>query len=120
LGALQAAWQYGLTQHTSVFHRLQALNLLGIAATLIYLSTLAAALLTGPGLHVKEIWLWVTLVYMIERTITVWRRGWEARVMAFLLLPEMIFDITLQLVQLRAITSWVMRRKQKDWYGGTH
>ena len=120
LGALQAAWQHGFTQHTSVFHRLQALNLLGIAATLIYLSTLAAALLAGPGLHVKEIWLWVTLVYMIERTITVWRRGWEARVMAFLLLPEMIFDITLQLVQLRAITSWVMRRKQKDWYGGTH
>jgi cellulose synthase/poly-beta-1,6-N-acetylglucosamine synthase-like glycosyltransferase len=117
LGALQSAWQYGITEHTSVFHRLQLLNLAGIIATIIYLSTVAFGVIFG-GLHIHQIWLAVTLIYVVERAVTVSGRGWKAIVVAALLFPEMVFDITLQFVQLRAILAWVLGKKQLDWYGG--
>lgn len=117
LGALQTSWQYGFTGHTSVFHRLQLLNLAGIIASIIYLSTVALGVIFG-GLQIQQIWLIVTLIYVIERTITVKGRGWKAMIVAGLLFPEMVFDITLQSVQLRAILAWVLGKKQKDWYSG--
>jgi cellulose synthase/poly-beta-1,6-N-acetylglucosamine synthase-like glycosyltransferase len=117
LGALQTAWAYGFTKHTNIFHRLQLLNLTGIIATIVYLLTVAVGVILG-GLHLHEIWLGVTLVYVVERAITVSGRGWKAMLVAALLFPEMVFDITLQFVQLRAILAWMLGRKQLDWYGG--
>ena len=93
------------------------LNLAGIIASIIYLSTVALGVIFG-GLQIQQIWLIVTLIYVIERTITVKGRGWKAMIVAGLLFPEMVFDITLQSVQLRAILAWVLGKKQKDWYSG--
>jgi hypothetical protein len=64
------------------------------------------------------VWLAVTLFYVVERAVTVSGRGWKAMLVAATLFPEMVFDITLQAVQLRAILAWILGKKQMDWYGG--
>lgn len=117
LGALQTAQMYGIGKHTNVFHRLQIINLLGIVATVIYLATLVFGAV-ARDLTVHPIWIGVTVVYMIERMISVNHRGPRAMLVAVLIIPEMIYDIALQMVQLRAIAAWIAGRKQLDWYEG--
>lgn len=115
LGALQTAWDYGRTEHTWVFHRLQLINLIGIIATITYIITFGLAAVTG-NVHIHNIWIAVTGIYVIERTTTVAGLGPRAVLTAAPLLLEMVYDITLQATQLRAILDWTRGHKQQDWY----
>jgi len=117
LGALETAWLYNPHyRHSFVFHRLQVWNLLGIFATLVYLATVVWAVWTDQ-FRLFPIWVAVTGIYMVERAITVSGRGVRAAAGAALILPEMLFDIVLQLVQLKAIAAWTFRRSSRGWYG---
>lgn len=113
-GALATAWLYP-NRHGWTFHRLQVWNLAGIFATLVYLWTLVWALATNE-FRLFPIWVAVTAIYCVERAVTVAGRGWRAMVGAFFIIPEMVFDVVLQIVQLRAITAWLLGRS-RGWYG---
>lgn len=110
-GAIENNRHYGLTRYTWNYWRLQLWGQLGIIVTLIYLTTLAWATLTG---HLDFYWIWivVTVIYAIERFVTVVaRRGVLQGFIGSLLVIEMPYDIFLQLVQLKAIVAASFKTK---------
>lgn len=111
-GAVENNWHYRLTRHTAKYWRLQVWGFLGILATTVYLITLAIAVILGD-LKLQPLWLGVTLVYVTERTITVWERGIKQRFLAALLIVEMPYDLCLQAVHLRAIAGAIFRTKKR-------
>lgn len=112
-GAIENNLQYGLTKVTAKYWGLQVWGFLGIMATLIYLFTLVYALATN-SFHLKLLWLIVTLVYVVERCVTVSRRGPLQVLIAGTLVVEMFYDISLQVVHLLAFSD-VLRRAKKNW-----
>ena len=54
------------------------------------------------GITFQPVWVAVTGVFMVERIVSVRRRGVKQMALASLLIVEMTFDIFLQAVQARA------------------
>lgn len=99
-GALENIVDYGWTSVTRPYWGRQIMSFLGIMATVLYLASLVWGALVG--LHVQPFWLAVTLVFIAERVITVRSRGWRQMLLALPMIPELIYDVFLQLVQARA------------------
>jgi poly-beta-1,6-N-acetyl-D-glucosamine synthase len=99
-GALENIVDYGWTSVTRPYWGRQVMSLLGIVATVLYLASLVWGALVG--LHLQPFWLAVTLVFIAERVITVRSRGWRQMLLALPMIPELIYDVFLQLVQARA------------------
>lgn len=112
-GAIENNAQYGLTRYTAKYWGLQIWGILGIIVTIIYLATLGYALTVGQ-LRVYHIWIAVSLIYMMERAVTVRSRGWKQSLLAFVLVVEMGFDLFLQAVHLKAFGD-AIRRAEKSW-----
>jgi cellulose synthase/poly-beta-1,6-N-acetylglucosamine synthase-like glycosyltransferase len=103
-GAIDNNRHYGFTRYTWNYWRLQLWGLIGIAATLLYLTTVAWASASG-NFHLHAVWLAVTAVYAVERYATVKGRGvWQGVIGASIFI-EMPYDLFLQMVQLKAIVA---------------
>ena len=75
-GAVENCIQYGYTPTTRRYWGRQALALTGVIIFALYLSTLLVALLTA-SLQILPFWLGVTVVFMVERAVTVKDAGWK-------------------------------------------
>ena len=109
-GAVENNRHYGVTRLTAKYHFLQWWGLLGIFVTVAYLTTFAAAIVTGT-LVLHALWVGVTFIYATERIITVRSRGWKQMLLASVIVIEMPFDLFLQAVQLRALCGALFRTK---------
>lgn len=109
-GAVENNRHYGVTRLTAKYHFLQWWGLLGILVTAIYLTTFTAAIVTGT-LSLHALWIGVTVIYMVERVVTVRSRGWRQMLMASVIVIEMPFDIFLQAIQLRALTGALLHTR---------
>lgn len=112
-GAIENNWHYGVTRYTAKYWGLQVWGLIGIFATALYLATLVYATVTG-NLHLHLVWIVVTVVYVVERAITVRRRGPLQTTLAALLVVEMSYDICLQACHAHALATSVLRTR-KSW-----
>lgn len=112
-GAIENNHDYGLTRYTAKYHFLQWWSGLGIVVTLLYLATMVFAIASG-SFHVVMFWLAITVVYILERVVTVHKRGPKQMAIAGLLVVEMPYDITLQLVQAKAFFAAMLQTK-KNW-----
>lgn len=102
-GAIENNHHYGLTRYTWNYWRLQVWGQIGIVVIIFYLATLAFSIVTG-NVHIYAIWMVVTVIYAIERFVTVVkRRGVLQGVVGMALIIEMPYDIFLQTAQLKAI-----------------
>lgn len=108
-GAIESLSRYGLNKVTIGHWGRQVWGWLGIVATSIFLLTLIYGLFVG--LSFKPIWMIVTGVFVIERSVTVRSRGWRNVLLAALIIPEMPFDLTLQAMHVRAWAAAILRRK---------
>ena len=111
-GALENCFQYGVTRITWSYWGRQALSLLGVLVTVIYLGTLVWAAKTN-SFTVQPFWLAITGIFVIERTVTVSDRGWKY-MLAAALLYEIFYDLFLQFVHLKAFTATFFR-SQHSW-----
>ncbi|MFC6286673.1 glycosyltransferase [Nocardioides sp. GCM10027113] len=111
-GALENIVDYGLTRVTVAYWGRQLMSLLGLLATTGYLGSLAYAATVGFNIH--PFWLAASLVFSLERVVTVRRRGWSQMAMAAVLVVEMVYDVFLQVVQGRAFAQALLRT-QKEW-----
>src|SRR5450759_868727 len=111
-GALENCFQYGVTRITWSYWGRQALSLLGVLVTVIYLGTLVWAAKTN-SFTVQPFWLAITGIFVIERTVTVSDRGWKY-MLAAALLYEIFYDPFLQFVHLKAFTATFFR-SQRSW-----
>ncbi|OYX43749.1 hypothetical protein B7Y94_00845 [Candidatus Saccharibacteria bacterium 32-49-12] len=110
-GAIENNRHYGLTRYTWNYWRLQVWGQLGIAVTVIYLTTLGWAIVTG-NLQLQLLWIAVTLIFSVERFVTVVkRRGLKQAFVGAAILIEMPYDVFLQAVQLKAILSSAFHTK---------
>ena len=55
-------------------------------------------------------WLAVAAIFSLERGLTAWDTGWRGRLIAFSLVPEIIYDLFLQACFLRAMSGMVSSR----------
>jgi hypothetical protein len=83
-----------------------------VAVTLAYLASLVLAAFIG--LHLQPFWLAVSLVFVLERVVTVRSRGWRQMLLAAPLVIEMVYDLFLQAVQAQAFYQVVLQR-EKRW-----
>jgi cellulose synthase/poly-beta-1,6-N-acetylglucosamine synthase-like glycosyltransferase len=113
-GALENLVDYGWTHVTRAYWGRQLLSLIGIIITVTYLVTLGYSVVWLGGIRLSPLWTVVTLIFIVERVVTVRSRGPAQMALAALLLVEMIFDVFLQLVQAKAFweAAW---RKERKW-----
>ncbi|MFV5991374.1 glycosyltransferase family 2 protein [Streptomyces sp. NPDC056231] len=109
-GAVENCVQYGLTRITWRYWGRQLLSMVGVLVTAVYLATLAYAL-ASHSFHVNEFWLWVSLVFVIERVVTVRELGWKRMLLAASMY-ELLFDFLLQACHAKAYLDSVFRRER--------
>lgn len=110
-GALENLFDYGWTPVTRRYWGRQALSLIGAIATLLYVGSLLFALVVG--IHLHPFWLGISLIFVVERIVTVRARGWKQMLLSAPLVIEFIFDFFLQLVQARAFAQAALNSERK-------
>ncbi|MBN9200083.1 MAG: glycosyltransferase family 2 protein [Microbacterium chocolatum] len=110
-GAVENCMQYGLTRITWRYWGRQALGLLGVLVTALYLATVALALVSS-SFQIHPLWLALTAVFVVERVVTVRYRGWRHMVAAATMY-ELVLDGFLQIVQGKAYADALTRRRRR-------
>lgn len=101
-GALQCVTRQGLTRTTAVYWRQQLVLLIailvGVAA---YTLTITGWALYGP----RATWYAgaILSIFWLERVVTVWDMGWRHRLVAALMVPELVYAYLLQWAHLKAV-----------------
>ncbi len=97
-GALENLAAYGLTRATLRYWGQQ----LGIGyGTIALNSALLLLLITFVSIDTWiwfPFWLGIGALFWLERVATAWRGGWRARLLAAALIPELAYDVFLQIV----------------------
>jgi biofilm PGA synthesis N-glycosyltransferase PgaC len=112
-GAVENLIDYGFTKVTWRYWGRQALTFAGCLVTLLYLGALAWAFAGGQGYHWHLLWIALTLIFVLEKVVTVRFRGWRQMALAALLIPETFYDIFLQMVHLVAYTQAILRLERR-------
>ena len=110
-GALENLFDYGWSSVTRPYWGRQALSVLGVLATVLYVGSLLTGLFVGLAFH--PFWLALSLIFVVERVVTVRARGWPQMLLAAPLVIEMTFDVYLQLVQGRAFAQAALGTERK-------
>ena len=113
-GAVENLIQYGLTRITLEHWARQIVTMLGTIVTLLYLSTLFWAVAVEHALHFYPIWIGLTVIFIVERVVSVRRRGLRMSMLAALLIVEMPLDLFLQAVNLKAYWQTIFKA-QRSW-----
>jgi cellulose synthase/poly-beta-1,6-N-acetylglucosamine synthase-like glycosyltransferase len=113
-GALENIGAYGLTPATMRYWAQQ----LGIGYSVIaltsFLTLILVTLLAASSWVWFPFWLGLGTVFVTERVVTVWPGGWRARLLAVTVLPELCFDMFLNLVYVKGIIDITLGR-QASW-----
>ncbi|MGW2343043.1 glycosyltransferase family 2 protein [Streptomyces sp. NPDC001661] len=110
-GALENLRDYGWTSVTRKYFGQQIM--LGVGALALGLFFLYAVLnlaVVGWG-GMSLFWTSITLIFVVERTLTVRRLGWRATLLALPLIPELLYDVFRQAVFVRSLVDLVLRRE---------
>ncbi|MGW2312330.1 glycosyltransferase family 2 protein [Actinomadura luteofluorescens] len=113
-GALENLVDYGWTPVTRPYWGRQLLSLVGILVITAYLLSLTYSVIWLGGIQFSPLWAGITVIFMVERVVTVRRRGPAQMAIAATIVVEMVFDVFLQIVQARAFwqAAW---RKERKW-----
>lgn len=113
-GALENIGVYGITPATFRYWAQQ----MGIGYSVIALYAFFLMMLITVLSVDRWIWFpfWAGLgvVFVVERVVTVWKGGWRARLLAALLLPELLFDVYLNTIYVKGIIDLTLGR-QPAW-----
>ncbi|MDT4894101.1 MAG: hypothetical protein QOE97_3136 [Pseudonocardiales bacterium] len=113
-GALENLADYGLTRVTAQYWGRQLLTHVGMLVTAVYLATIVYSLAFAATVHVQPVWAAVTLIFMIERVVSVRERGKWQMLLASVLVFEMAFDFFLQAAQAKAFWDTITHR-ERNW-----
>lgn len=111
-GAVENCVQYGLTRVTWRYWLRQALTMLGLLVSVLYLAALAAAPFVGD-FRLQPLWLAISLIFVAERVVTVRYRGWRQMLLAASMY-ELLLDYFLQACHAKAYFDAVFRTR-KSW-----
>ncbi|WP_434811357.1 glycosyltransferase family 2 protein [Microbacterium sp. bgisy189] len=102
-GAIENLAAYGVTPTTVRYWAQQ----IGIGYSVIALASYFLLIFLTVVALDEFVWFpfWITVgsVFVLERLVTVWRGGWRARVLSVFVLPELVFDMFLNVVFVKGI-----------------
>ena len=113
-GALENIGAYSITPQTFRYWSQQIGIGYGVVAITAYLVVMALLVLASPQWVWLPFWLAIGLMFSVERVITAWKGGWRARLLAAVLIPELVFAIFLEAVWVRSILD-IARGRQASW-----
>lgn len=102
-GALENLGEYGLTPQTLRYWAQQIAIGYGVLALFSYFALILLMILAMDTWVWFPFWLGIGVLFAIERTITAWKGGWRARLVAVLIFPELVYDCFLNLAFLRGV-----------------
>lgn len=113
-GAVENLRDYGFTRVTARYWFQQMM--LGYGASMMLLLVALTVLnVTLFGFATHWFWLSVTVLFIVERLVTVWSRaGWRGRCVAALLIPELVYSALLYAAFIHALIS-VARGTRHEW-----
>lgn len=112
-GALEDLRTYGLTKVTLPYILRQGLMGLSVAVFSLYVvySLVTIALY---GYHTNWFWLSISVVFIVERVVTVRRSGWREMLTAALIFPELFYDAMQHVVWLTCVAGSLLRTRT-EW-----
>lgn len=111
-GAVENCFQYGWTSLTRPYWGRQLLTMIGVVITALYLMDVTMSL-AFADFRLQPLWLAVTLIFCLERFITLSDKGIRRQAPAFLMY-ELPYDLFLQAVHAKAYLD-SMTRTEKKW-----
>ena len=111
-GAVENCFQYGFTRVTAGYWGRQGLTAAGIAVTAVYLATVIYALGTH-AFYLNPFWASVTLIFVLERYVTIKDKGWKAQ-LAAASMYELPYDLFLQATRAKAYADAILQ-KERSW-----
>ena len=112
-GALENIGAYGLTGATLRYWAQQVGIGYSVVALNAFMLLMVLTVLSVDRWIWFPFWLVVGAVFLTERVVTAWRGGWRARLLAATLLPELLFDMYLNLVYVKGIIDITLGRQAK-------
>lgn len=113
-GALENLGAYGVTPQTTRYWFQQLGIGYGAVALGAYFVVIILTILARDEWIWYPFWMLLGFLFMVERVVTVWRSTWFARLVAALLIPELIFATFLNLVFLKGVFD-ILLAKQAQW-----
>ncbi|MCB5274711.1 Poly-beta-1,6-N-acetyl-D-glucosamine synthase [Arthrobacter sp. SO5] len=113
-GALENLGAYGFTPQTMRYWAQQLGIGYGVIALGSYLLLIMLMILALDNWVWFPFWLGLGAIFTVERVVTVWRGGWRARLLAVLILPELVFDMYLNIVYVKGVIDLSVGR-QAAW-----
>ncbi|WP_156760209.1 glycosyltransferase family 2 protein [Microbacterium karelineae] len=110
-GAIENLASYGVT-HTTARYWSQQIGIgYSVIALLSYFALLVIMLLAIDEWVWFTFWLSIGVIFAAERIVTVWRGGWRARILAALVLPELVYDLFIDVVFVKGVIDMTVARE---------
>lgn len=105
---------YGIAPQTFRYWAQQVSIGYGVFALFAYFALMATMLLAMETWVWYPFWISIGLIFAVERTVTVWSGGWKARILAMLVIPELVYDCFLNLAFLKKGVFEIFDRIERD------
>lgn len=113
-GALENLGAYGVTAQTSRYWAQQIGIGYGVIALFSYFALMIIMLISMDTWVWFPFWMLLGALFAVERVVTVWHGGWKARIVAALVIPELVYDAFLDLAFLKGVGDIAFARSA-DW-----
>ncbi|MBM6403269.1 glycosyltransferase family 2 protein [Phycicoccus sp. CSK15P-2] len=113
-GALENLGAYGVTPQTLRYWAQQLGIGYGVVALTAYFVLIVTMVLALDEPVVFPFWVTIGAVFVGERVVTAWSGGWRARLLAVLLLPELLYASFLNLVYVRGVYD-ILTGRRAQW-----
>ncbi|MCC5951902.1 MAG: glycosyltransferase family 2 protein [Acidimicrobiia bacterium] len=119
-------WQRGALENLGTFGFRPSLvrywaQQLGIGYSVVALTSfwllLGITVLATPNWVWYPFWLTIGGIFVADRVVSVWHGGWRARLLAALLLPELVYDFFLDVVYVKGVLDITFARKATWGHG---
>ncbi|WP_327671855.1 MULTISPECIES: glycosyltransferase family 2 protein [unclassified Streptomyces] len=112
-GALENLRDYGLTRVTAPYFGKQIMMGAGALAFALYLAFVGLQLAYVGALGISPFWTAIGGVFVVEKVVSVWRAGWRARLLAAVLVVELLYDLFQHAVYFRALFDLALNREEQ-------
>ncbi|GGL34309.1 hypothetical protein GCM10012283_15900 [Phycicoccus endophyticus] len=113
-GALENLGAYGITPQTLRYWAQQLGIGYGVVALSAYAVLILLMIVALDEVVVFPFWISIGLVFVVERVVTAWSGGWRARLVAAVLVPELVYACMLNGVWIRGVLD-ILRGRQAQW-----
>ncbi len=95
-GAVENIGAYGFTRTTASYWGQQLALAYGVIALNSYFLLMTVGLLASDSVRWSPFWIGISLIFILERVVTVWAAGWRGRALAAPLFVEIGYALFLQ------------------------